>query len=116
VGNSNQFDKGHGCDELDLRVRKTVMAAIANSLQELLGYLEGRDLKSAEAYAARFLEILDKTPASTLELVGQDLVAQLRTSVKRGLQELREGAGSSAVAAFRSALVEWFATYPASKG
>jgi hypothetical protein len=90
------------------KARRTVCAAVAAALDGTIAHLEKNDLKAADADSAHLLEILQKLPPSTVELVGQDMAARLEAGVRRGHGQIRESATSRAIATFRAALIAWF--------
>jgi len=95
-----------------VKTRRMVSAVVAGTLDHLIAWTEAGDLDRAERAAIRLLKVVDKTPVSTLELVGAENVSQLTMNVEAALSRIQSGDAATAVSEFRLGMTNWFETYP----
>jgi hypothetical protein len=95
-----------------LASRRVVSGAISAFLDRVIVNLERHRLDDAALDAALLLNQLDDVPESVVELVGEDMIAQLREGTEEGLQTIGGADRDATVSAFRSVRIAWLATYP----
>jgi len=97
---------------LCLSTRRMVSGTISAFLDRVIVNLERHRLDDAALDAALLLNQLEDVPVSVLDLVGDDMIEQLRGGIEEGLQTIGGADRDATLSAFRSVRIAWLNTYP----